>query len=223
MDAVTAGADADRPAPFAESLVRFERAVDALKDRAHLAQLTDDPAAGALTVLVGVMDGLAAQFAVRDAERQELVRSLELQTDRIATDALARVQASSVAIIDQLAPELSRLVQRTVHQRLRTIKLRTVLAAAGAAVALTVVIFALSYGAGYAAGRQNGLQSARTIAATLTAEPQAAAAWARVLAANDPVAALAACRKHSARDAGGRRYCAMPVWLDPVPAPRTGN
>jgi len=220
MDAVTAGTDADRSAPFAESLARFERSVDSLKASAHLAQLTDDPAAGALTVLVGVMESLAAQFAVRDAERQELARSLQLQADRIADDALARVQASGVAIIDQLAPDLSRLVQRSVQQRLRTIKLRTLLAAAGAGVGLAVVIFALSYGAGYAAGRQNGLLSAKTIAAALTAEPQAAAAWSRMMATNDPVQALAECRKHIARNAQGQRYCDMPVWLDPAPAPQ---
>ncbi len=223
MAAIAAPADADRTAPFAESLARFERSLDALKNSAQLAQLTDDPAAGALTVLVGVMDSLAAQFAVRNAERQELARSLELQADRIADEALTRVQASGVAIIDQLAPELSRLVQRTIRQRLRIITLRTLLAAAGASVGLAIVIFALSYGAGYAAGRHNGLQSARTIAAALTAEPQAAAAWARVLAANDPVAALAACRKHTARGAQGRRYCTMAVWLDPAPAPQSGN
>ena len=46
---------------------------------------------------------------------------------------------------------------------------------------------------------------------------------ARVMAANDPVAALAACRQHTARDAQGRRYCAMSVWLDPTWAPQTGN
>ena len=223
MAAVAAPAERDGPAPFAESLAQFERSVDALKASAHLAQLTDDPAAGGLAALVRVMECLAAQFAVREVERQELLRSLQLQADRIADEAQARVQASGVAIIDQLAPELSRLVQRTVQQRLWTVKLRTVLAAAGGAVGLAAVIFALSYGAGYAAGRQNGLLSAQTIAAALTAEPQAAAGWARVMAANDPVAALAACRQHIVRNARGRRYCAMPVWLDPPAVPKSGK
>ena len=223
MATVAAHAVSERSAPFADSLAQFERAVNALKASAQLAQLTDDPAAGGLAAMVRVMESLAAQFAVREAERQELLRSLQLQADRVADEAQARVQASGAAILETLAPELSRLVQWTVHQRLWTVKLRTVLAAAGAAVGLAAIIFALSYGAGYAAGRQDGLQSAKLIAAALTAEPQAAAGWARVMAANDPVAALAACRKHTVRDAHGRRYCAMPVWLDPVPAPRTGN
>ena len=223
MAAVAAAAEPDGPAPLAESLAQFERSVDALKASARLAQLIDDPAAGGLTAMVRVMESLAAQFAVREAERQELARSLQLQADRIADEAQARVAASGAAILETLAPELSRLVQRTVHQRLWTIKLRTLLVAAGAAVGLVAVIFALSYGAGYAAGRQNGLLSAKTIAAALTAEPQAAAACARVMAANDPVAALAACRRHTAHDAGGRRYCVLPIWLDPARAPPTGN
>ena len=219
MAAVTAPVESDLPAPFAESLTRFERAVDALKASAQLAQLTDDPAAGSLTAMVRVMESVAAQFAVRDAERQELARSLELRADQIAENAMAKVQASGVAIIDQLAPDLSRLVQRVVRQRLWTIKLRTLLASAGAAVALAAVTFAVSYGAGYAAGRQNGLLAAKTIAAALTAEPQAAAAWSRIMTANDPAAALAACRDHTVRDAQGRRYCTMPVWLDPSSVP----
>ena len=223
MAAVATRADADRTAPFADTLARFERAVEALKDSAHLARLTDDPAAGGLTAMVRVMESLAAQFAVRDAERQELARSLELQAGQIAEDAIGRVHASGVAIIDQLAPDLSRLVQRMVRQRLWTIKLRTLLAAAGAAVGLAVAIFAVSYGAGYAAGRQNGLLAVKTIAAALAAEPQAASAWSRVMAMNDPVAALAACRNHTTRDTQGRHYCAMPLWLDPPPAPQSGN
>ena len=221
MATVAAHAVSERSAPFADSLAQFERAVNALKASAQLAQLTDDPAAGGLTAMVRVMESLAAQFAVREAERQELARSLQWQADRIADEAQARVQASGVAIIDQLAPELSRLVQRTVHQRLWSIKLRTLLSAAGAGVGLAVVIFALSYGAGYATGRQDGLLSARTIAAALTAEPQAAAGWARLMAINDPIAALTACRQHTARDARGRRYCILPVWLDPAPAPNS--
>ena len=146
-----------------------------------------------------------------------------MQADRIADEAQARVGASGAAILETLTPELSRLVQRTAHQHLWTIKLRTLLAAAGAGVGLAIVIFALSYGAGYATGRQDGLLSARTIAAALTAEPQAAAGWARLMSANDPVAALAACRKHTARDVRGRRYCVLPVWLDPPAVPKAGN
>ena len=220
MAAVAAPAEPDGPAPFAQSLARFERSVAALKASAELAQLTDDPAAGALAVLVGVMESLAAQFAARDAERQELARSLQWQADRIADEAQARVQASGAAILETLAPELSRLVQRTVQQRLWTLKLRTLLAAAGAGVGLAVVTFAVSYGAGYAAGRQNGLLAAKTIVAALTAEPQAAAAWFRIMTANDPTAALAACRDHTVRDAQGRRYCVLPIWLDPARLPQ---
>jgi hypothetical protein len=36
------------------------------------------------------------------------------------------------------------------------------------------------------------------------------------MADNDPVSAMAACRKSIASDADGRRYCFMPVWIDPL-------
>ncbi|MDA8383750.1 MAG: hypothetical protein M0037_11970 [Betaproteobacteria bacterium] len=57
------------------------------------------------------------------------------------------------------------------------------------------------------------------IDAALGAMRGAAAAWAALMADSDPVQALAACQKAVATDPHGRRYCAMPVWLDPPSAP----
>jgi hypothetical protein len=57
--------------------------------------------------------------------------------------------------------------------------------------------------------------SAHTISAAMAAGPGAASAWASLMADNDPVQALTACRKSVSTDVQGRRYCSMPVWLDP--------
>jgi hypothetical protein len=50
--------------------------------------------------------------------------------------------------------------------------------------------------------------------------PNAAADWALLMAYNDPVSALAACKKSTAADANGQHYCLMPVWTEP---PRPAN
>jgi hypothetical protein len=52
------------------------------------------------------------------------------------------------------------------------------------------------------------------IRAAMTAGPDAAADWALLMANNNPVPALATCRKNITTDAEGHRYCDMPVWLD---------
>jgi hypothetical protein len=57
----------------------------------------------------------------------------------------------------------------------------------------------------------------RTIEAAMAAGPDAATEWSRLMAANDPVAALKGSK--SERDANGRRYCQIPMWLEPPTPP----
>jgi hypothetical protein len=40
------------------------------------------------------------------------------------------------------------------------------------------------------------------------------AAWSSLMANNDPVQALAACKKSVVMASDGRHYCSMPIWLD---------
>jgi hypothetical protein len=103
--------------------------------------------------------------------------------------------------------------------RLWSIRLRTLLAAGGVATALGVAVFSVSYGAGFSNGQATGLVAGKTIAAAMAMGPDAARAWSRLMAANDPVVALKNCKVD--RDGTGRRFCRMPVWLDsPKAAPR---
>ena len=133
----------------------------------------------------------------------------------MADDAIERVHASGVGIIDQLAPRLAMLVEQTTVARSKTAWLRVMLgSAAGLLIALALAV-GVSYAAGFAAGRSKGEISAHTISAAMAAGPRAAAAWASLMADNDPVQAMAVCEKSVATDAHGRRYCSMPVWLDP--------
>jgi hypothetical protein len=73
-----------------------------------------------------------------------------------------------------------------------------------------------TYAAGLNAGQTRGEEAAHTIQAAMAAGPNAAGTWSILMADNDPVSAMAACRKSIASDADGRRYCFMPVWIDPL-------
>jgi hypothetical protein len=107
------------------------------------------------------------------------------------------------------------LVEQTTRAHGKTARLRVMLGgAAGLAIGLALVA-SVSYAAGFAAGRSRGEISAHTISAAMAAGPGAASAWASLMADNDPVQALAACKKSVSTDVQGRRYCSMPVWLDP--------
>jgi hypothetical protein len=83
---------------------------------------------------------------------------------------------------------------------------------------LLVIALALVAGAPYAAefvsGRAQGEMTAHTISAAMAAGPAAVTVWGLLMADNEPVQALAPCRKSVSTDANGRRLCAMPVWLD---------
>jgi len=51
----------------------------------------------------------------------------------------------------------------------------------------------------------------------MQAGPESATAWATLMATNNPVLALAACKQAISKDDEGRKSCSMPIWLDPMP------
>ena len=83
MDAVTRS-EPTTDGGYREALAGFDRAVNGLKDSAELARLTDDPAAPGLQALVKVMESMAAQFRLRDRDRQAMAVALE---QRVAAQA----------------------------------------------------------------------------------------------------------------------------------------
>ena len=218
MDAVARSEPAS-DGGYRDAVAAFDRSVSGLKDSAELARLTDDPAAPSLVALLRVMESMAAQFRLRDRDRQAMAVALELRVAKIRDEAMARVEASGTHVVERLAPDLSRLVERSVRQRLWTVRIRTVLVSAGGAAALVLLSLAAGYGVGFQTGHTTGLNDGKTIAAAMAAGPNAADSWASLMADNDPVPALKACRGSSGHDGAGRRYCLMPVWLDPPSAP----
>ena len=115
------------------------------------------------------------------------------ETQLVVDRASAELERRSAKLVERLGPDLARAAERHAAARLWSIRLRTLLAAGAVAVALAAVVFAVSYGAGFSNGRDTGLLAGKTIAAAMAAGPDAAMAWSRLMAANDPVAALKNC------------------------------
>ena len=86
-------------------------------------------------------------------------------------------------------------------------------------IALMVVGGCLTYGSGYANGLTKGEDNGKVISEAMNAGPGAATAWSAIMALNDPVRALAACKQSITSDDEGRRSCSLPIWLDPFPPP----
>src|SRR5579883_701088 len=162
---------------------------------------------------------MGSLMQARQAERAEIAAAVEGETQLVVKRASAELERRSAALIERLGPDLARTAERHAAVRLWSIRLRTLLAAGGVAVVLVVVVFAISYGAGFSNGQAKGLLAGKTIGLAMTAGPDAARAWARLMGANDPVAALKNCKTE--RDAKGRRYCQIPMWLEPPKQPDT--
>jgi hypothetical protein len=199
------------------ALADLQKALKGLEWSAEFSRLSGDPAAESLTALLQVLSGMGALMQARQAERAEVAAAVRAETQLVVDRASAELERRSAALVERLGPGLALAAERYAAVRLWSIRLRTLLAAGAVALTLGAVVFAVSYGAGFSNGRTTGLLAGKTIAAAMAAGPDAALAWSRLMAANDPVAALKNCKPE--RDANDRRYCRMPVWLDSAKVP----
>lgn len=187
----------------------------AMRRAASAATVKGDPLAQLLEALSDTVGTLGDIYDASADTQLEIAEKLRTQAGAVADEAIDRVHASGVGIIEQLAPRLAVVVEQTVRTNRKT---RLVRAIQGGTVGLMIglaLIAGVSYAAGFASGRAQGEISAHMISAAMAAGPGASTAWASLMADNDPVQALSACKKSVVTDAQGRRYCSMPVWLDP--------
>lgn len=196
-----------------------------LRKAAGVAVLQADPLAQQLEAVCISIGALADIYEASEDTHYDIADALQNLSDTVTRDAVAKVHASGMAIVEELAPRLVAIVERNERAKLaekQALRLRVVFA--GIAVIALVVLggVAFAYSVGYGSGRTAGLETARTISAAMAGGQPAASAWARLMKYNDPVQALAVCEKSVAVDGQGRRYCSMPVWLDQAPAPSQG-
>jgi hypothetical protein len=191
----------------------------AMRRAASVSLLKGDPLADQLHALADSIEALGAIYEASTDTQLEIAERLRTQADVVTHDAIERVHAGSEGIIAQLAPRLAAVVEQTTRAQRQHARMRVIMGGAAALVAGLALIAGVAYSAGLAAGRAQGEISGHTISAAIAAGPGAAAAWAMLMAETDPVQALAACRQSVSTDANGRRFCAMPVWLEPPGAP----
>lgn len=141
------------------------------------------------------------------------------KTELALKQAEAGLKAKQSDIVEQLIPQHTALVTNSVHRHWKIIKYRTLALSCIVVLLVALLPCAFTYTAGLSTGRSEGENAAHAIQAAMAASPNAATAWALLMVDNDPIPAMAACRKAIQMDADGRRYCSMPVWLDPPPEP----
>jgi hypothetical protein len=198
----------------------LDAALGAMHRAASASVLKADPLSEQLHALAESIGALGDIYEASADTQLEIAERFRTEADAVVDEAIERVHASGVGIIDQLAPRLAVVVGRISRTEGLNARFRVIVGGAAGLVIAVALVAGVSYAAGFAAGRAQGEMTAHTISAAMAAGPAAAVAWGSLMADNDPVPALAACRKSVSTDANGRRFCAMPVWLDAPDIPR---
>jgi hypothetical protein len=197
---------------------QLDATLDAMRRAASAAVLKGDPLAEQLSALALSIEALGEMCNASADTQYQIEERLRTEAGAVADRAIQRVHAAGIGIIEQLTPRLMVLVERTSRQRLATWRMRSIIGTAAVAFLALAVSGGYVYAVGYTAGRTNGELVGHTISAAMAAGPEAAVDWASLMALNDPQQALASCKNAIQRDGHGRRYCAMPVWIDPPSA-----
>jgi hypothetical protein len=198
MDTVTP-LDALR-AKAAEAREAFERAASA-------SFLHDDPAKDQLLAMGLAMEAMAQICEISEASQGNFTASLDSRIGEIAEKATEQV-------VERSGPQMVDAIERSTRFHLKTVRLRTILGGVAGVLIGAVLIAGFSYSAGFASGRTQGEIIGNTTNAAMRFGPQAAAAWSLLMAYNDPVSAMSACKKSISTDANGRHYCLMPAWIE---------
>ncbi|GLR68292.1 hypothetical protein GCM10010909_29730 [Acidocella aquatica] len=187
-----------------------------LRRAAAAAALKSDPLAEQLQALAMCVGALSDLYQASEATQLDIANTLKTQTGAIANEAIDRVHASGMDIVKQLAPQLANAADRTMRQKIITLRVRSIVAL-GLALALAILVPSLfTYAAGLNAGRFQGETASHLISMAMKAGPAEAIAWGQLMQDNDGATAMATCRKSMQQDADGRHYCFMPVWTDPI-------
>ena len=102
---------------------------------------------------VGALSDL---YQASEATQIDIANTLKTQTGAIADEAIARVHASGMDIVNKLAPQLANAADRTMRQKITTLRIRSIVFLS-LALALAILVPSLfTYAAGLNAGRFQG-------------------------------------------------------------------
>jgi hypothetical protein len=191
----------------------------ALTQAAAAAALQSDPLAEQLKAFSASIGALANLYDASEDTQFDIAEKLATLSDAVTKEAISRVHASGANLVETLAPRLANLVEDTAKSRRIALWLRAVSIGAASLIAAVAVAGGVAYYTGFTSGKAQGEIVAQTISQAFALGPEAAKNWSILMRANDPTKALTACKKSIQADDHGRRFCSMPVWLDPPPAP----
>ena len=209
----------DPISPAARRQALHEQIADAqmaLRRAAAAAALKNDPLGEQLNALALCVGALSDLYQASEATQLDIANTLKSQTGAIAEEAIARVHASGMDIVNKLGPQLASAAERTMRQKITILRLRSNCRPGVRADRHSLLPSAFTYAAGLNTGRFQGESAAHIIQTAMKAGPADAVAWAQLMQDNDAASAMAICRKNIQQDAGGRHYCLMPVWTDPA-------
>jgi hypothetical protein len=177
-----------------------------------------------LPLIKALSASLGLQWRLHD-QAVGYFRDASDRLDRQLADTIAQgeraLETKRMAIAENLAPELTKLMTKSVRTWNRSVTLRTALNFGGIAVALALGVGLAGYGAGWQAGHISALAASSALAGAIhQAGPDAETALVSMVRANDVAEAWAKCQKTAVTDKGGRRVCAMPMWADPEGQPK---
>ena len=187
----------------------------------QLGGLKNDPT---LPLIKALSASLGLQWRLHD-QAVGYFRDASDRLDRQLADTIAQgkqaLETKRMAIAESLAPELTKLMTKSVRTWNRSVTIRTALNFGGVAVALALGVGLAGYGAGWQAGHSSSLATTGALAGAIhQAGPDAETALVGMVRANDVAEAWAKCQKTAVTDKGGRRVCAMPMWADPEGQPK---
>ena len=187
----------------------------------QLGGLKNDPT---LPLIKALSASLGLQWRLHD-QSVSYFRSASDRLDRQLADTIAlgeqALETRRVGIVESLAPELARLMAKSVRTWNRSVTLKTALTFGGFAVALALGVGLAGYGAGWQAGHTSALSASGALTGAIhQAGPDAETALVGMVRANNVAEAWAKCQKTATVDKDGRRVCLMPMWADPEGQPR---
>jgi hypothetical protein len=182
--------------------------------------LKNDPT---LPLIKALSASLGLQWRLHD-QAVSYFRSANDRLDRKLVDTIAQgeqaLETRRIGIVESLAPELARLMAKSVRSWNRSITVKTALIFGGFAVALALGVSMAGYGAGWQAGRTGAVSASGALAGVIhQAGPEAETAMIGMVRANNVAEAWAKCQKTATDDKDGRRVCSMPMWAAPEGQP----
>ena len=198
---------------------KVDEAQAALRQTAMAARFKDDPLSEHLNALALCVGALGDIYQASEDTQLDIAETLKSQTDVITKEAIVKVHSSGMSLVQQLGPQLASAAEWSMRQRYKVLRLRTILGISSGLIAIASIPCAFTYAAGLNVGRAEGEIAAHSIEVAMSEGPGEATTWAMLMRYNDAVGSMKGCHKSISTDAAGRRYCQMPVWIDPPQMP----